>query len=873
MDTDPDADPNNPRTFDSNTADFRGEAKTIRIGENLHVCVVLVTPTGGNSFLPGEIYSYNLTFTKSDGKVEDLKSLKLLKDSFQVDSSDPKSRPHLCLGYIPNRLPSFSTCPSDLDKLKIVHGSCHRIHRPVTSAVAWIDDIIKNSITDTSERPHQLFLTGDQIYADDVALNLLPLLNNVGNMLLGHDKSDMMEQLPTKYPNPIESEGATLRPADLYNFPAGLRQKLMGPQGETKFTSGDGHDHLLTFGEFCAMYLFSWCNAVWPARPPTKDKMPVFGGQEKRDNETDDLPGHIEYTQAVFVRPKIIVREDNTTISPPDIWKIYTGLDELTQEKLRAFLEDENPEGLVQKSKKSFEENMKPKEELGGKNMFEEFYDSLPKIRRVLANVPTYMIFDDHEVTDDWYLNRTWIQRVHSAPLGRAVIRNGLTSYAIFQDLGNDPLKYKLENSAYSKLLTQISNLFPKDLKFPPDDDAAKEIERLLGMNDDVNSPPDPSIKWNYTVSGPKHMVVVLDVRTRRDFSSAGRDSPPALLSYGKAHTALEQQIPSGPLPSGMEVLIVVSSLTVIGPPLIETIFQPLALRLQDALFLKEEDFEPGYDPDLEAWPFNPPGLEELLKRLEPYRRVVVLSGDVHYAYSAHMSYWKKDDKDSFPARIIQFTSSGTKNVWPDSVRPYIKSISIAQRLIKAKKSIELLGWHKQPNNLSEILIIPPNSSIAPSLLSRTRSFPVLIPTDGWPHGTSTYDVEDGMHTKPDWSWRYEVISDERPDDKILEVVRPQKLDTDVNLANAFSSYSTIARRHSDMLEKFSYGRTLLFESNIGIIKFENIDGALEVRQELFSLHPKGIPEHLAQPYTIHKAILHTSSGFGSTRPKIGDNT
>ena len=55
------------------------------------------------------------------------------------------------------------------------------------------------------------------------------------------------------------------------------------------------------------------------------------------------------------------------------------------------------------------------------------------------------MIFDDHEITDDWYLNRTWIQRVLSAPLGRAVIRNALTSYVIFQDLGNDPLKYKLE--------------------------------------------------------------------------------------------------------------------------------------------------------------------------------------------------------------------------------------------------------------------------------------------------------------------------------------------------------------------------------------------------------------------------------------------
>ena len=260
----------------------------------------------------------------------------------------------------------------DLDKLKIVHGSCHRIHRPVPSALAWIDETIMNSLTDTSERPHQLFLTGDQIYADDVALNLLPLLNNVGNMLLGHNKSDKKEQLPTKHPNPLDSEGISLRPADLYNFPAGLRQKLMGAKRETKFTSDDGDNHLLTFGEFCAMYLFSWCNAVWPARP-TRDKMPVFGGQEKED-ENDDLPGHVEYSQGVFVRPK----------SPPDIWKIYTGLDELTQGKLIGFLEDENRK-LIQKSKRSFEKKMEPKEEFEGKNIFEEFYDSLPKIRRVLV--------------------------------------------------------------------------------------------------------------------------------------------------------------------------------------------------------------------------------------------------------------------------------------------------------------------------------------------------------------------------------------------------------------------------------------------------------------------------------------------------------
>ena len=36
----------------------------------------------------------------------------------------------------------------------------------------------------------------------------------------------------------------------------------------------------------------------------------------------------------------------------------------------------------------------------------EKFAETLPKVRRLLANIPVYMIFDDHEVTDDWNLNR-----------------------------------------------------------------------------------------------------------------------------------------------------------------------------------------------------------------------------------------------------------------------------------------------------------------------------------------------------------------------------------------------------------------------------------------------------------------------------------
>ena len=75
----------------------------------------------------------------------------------------------------------------------------------------------------------------------------------------------------------------------------------------------------------------------------------------------------------------------------------------------------------------------------------------------------------------------------------------------------------------------------------------------------------------------------------------------------------------------------------------------------------------PGTNPDAaEAWANDPVALEALLKRLAPYRRIVVLSGDVHYANSGDASYWRKDDAQ--PARFAQFTSSGVKNVWPHPV-------------------------------------------------------------------------------------------------------------------------------------------------------------------------------------------------------------
>ena len=69
--------------------------------------------------------------------------------------------------------------------------------------------------------------------------------------------------------------------------------------------------------------------------------------------------------------------------------------------------------------------------------------DGVPRARRLLANIPSFMIFDDHEVTDDWNITPRWAKQTRANALGRAVIRNALVACTVFQSWGNDPRAYR----------------------------------------------------------------------------------------------------------------------------------------------------------------------------------------------------------------------------------------------------------------------------------------------------------------------------------------------------------------------------------------------------------------------------------------------
>ncbi|MCP5093225.1 MAG: hypothetical protein GY949_20120 [Gammaproteobacteria bacterium] len=846
---------------------------TMRVGDHLHIAVVQAkTPS---PLLPGRLYSYNLSFGDFESEVfeaaDDLKSQVLLRDGVI------KGAEHLALGYSQNFLPAFATCPTEITDLNVVHGSCRRINISKEDGLAWLDDLIHDNRADGLKRPHQLMMSGDQIYADDVALPMLPQLIERGRELLGPNEFLPMRNAP---------DTVVYHHADKAHLPAGMRHRLLDT--ESRFTTKDNHSHLISFGEYCAMYLFVWSNVLWDmgalqdfddiveefaALPELPDNwLSIF---KKREQDSDKVVPEAIMEPALRLlfssevdreeRLKILKDEmrgdkdfrknggvlegkpgdargfDMQTLSSeklanlPDAERerfaeIYEHADTLDEDGLKQFciLLSNLSEAYGGLFKKVFSEDVR-------KRQIERFHATLPKVRRALANVSTYMIFDDHEVTDDWNLNPMWRDRVLTTPLGRTIIRNGLVSYALFQGWGNDPDLFSEPD--YSELLTKAGDIAPAgEPQSPPaeDADSLKRLDQLLGLNGG-----DPPIKWHFSVDGARHRVIALDNRTRRSFVT--RVGPPGNVGL----EAMKEQVPLGPLPAGLEVLIVIAPLPVIGPSLFDDLIAPLAYRAFDLFAQTDIEGMPGTNPDaIEAWVFDPNAFEALLKRLETYRRVVLLSGDVHYGASQQMSYWNKDDEE--PARFAQFTSSGFRNVMPSYIQTLNQSFAILQRMARAPIDAERLAWDQ---DVPDTLIVPQGGNVPPTLRPKLAFSPVLIPTHGWPDGTD-------IARPTDWRWRMKVVVDERAEEERPEPSRLVPLSGELG-PDFDAGYGEIAARHASQLEKANHTRQIIFNNNLGVVSFAGEGRTLTAIHELYSVDLEAADPRLPEVYARHEVPLN----------------
>ena len=185
----------------SGTAPSPGPAATTPIGKNLHIVAATVRST--TALVPGQIYCYDATLVTTDASPSTQTLAQAVTPPVTPPGQPPPAKP---LAYDPHDFPSFALPPSDLNYLRLVHGSCRKPHggplpkdqTPTPDQLATLDGLIAAAANNAMQRPHQLLLTGDQIYADDVDDELLVSLTDAATVLLAWSGSGEILPCPIR---------------------------------------------------------------------------------------------------------------------------------------------------------------------------------------------------------------------------------------------------------------------------------------------------------------------------------------------------------------------------------------------------------------------------------------------------------------------------------------------------------------------------------------------------------------------------------------------------------------------------------------------------------------------------------------------------
>ena len=538
------------------------------------------------------------------------------------------------------------------------------------------------------------------------------------------------------------------------------------------------------------------------------------------------------------------------------------------------------------------------------------------------------MVFDDHDVTDDWNLGRAWRDRVFTSPLGRRIVMNALVAYVVFQDWGNDPVRYHDAQGPYRDLLDQAFEYQPRTVlplasATNPELLAEKKLAEHFGFNQPDPEKPAPKVKWHFTIDGPRHRVVALDTRTRRSFRS--RYLPPGLLSA----KALEEQLPSPsekPLPAGVDILIVVSQTPPVLPSLAARVIIPLKTRIEEFKHHEQWRRLTGLEPDNEIWPGDDVTYEALLKRLAEYRKVVLLSGEVHYGGAGELSYWERglkrltldaslepdlntDRKPPIASQRLraafQDAGFGLSDITCVQVRKgndeWIVADVRTKQMFLVRKEKDGLNVYQEDeparmaqfvssglkNIKGDIFLLGrligfafPMSDLTPAerlIWKDNTPAPVKAPEGGRFHpsvrdrlGSEPVLLPSGnwppgttLVSRPDFSWRADAVRDDRPDGERPEFTRPAPLPT-FDPTDVGDSYAKIAASHAGLVSKFRFARGVMFQSNFGLVRFELDDEErLVACQDLYT-HPPG--KHEGVPVNTYRVPLEV---FGLERPKL----
>jgi hypothetical protein len=274
-----------------------------------------------------------------------------------------------------------------------------------------------------------------------------------------------------------------------------------------------------------------------------------------------------------------------------------------------------------------------------------------PPIRWLLSTVPSAMIFDDHDVIDDWNTSLAWVEEMRRQDWWNRRVVGGFMTYVLYQHWGNLAPDALEADEVYQRVVD------------------AGDGGKILGEYAYRSDREIDGVRWSYCRDIGTTRIVMIDSRAGRVLTPGDR----SMVDAGEWEWITEHAT------GDFDHLLIGTSLPMFLAPglhyleawneaVCDGAWGRFAARLGEKL---------RQGADLEHWPafrksFNLMCglLREVAagRRGEPPKSIVVLSGDVHHAYLAEVAF-----PESVRSRVWQATCSPFRNPLSTNERRGVK--------------------------------------------------------------------------------------------------------------------------------------------------------------------------------------------------------
>lgn len=828
--------------------------------------VLNITANVGSALTPGTTYAYNLFFNQGS-TLENLNSMDVLvKGSAGTGSITYDASPVINTVDFNCKLPTFVIPPPGIDDLWILHGSCRKPHGQGFDAMDGVSEIIESAIESATPniRPQMLCLTGDQIYADDVADSMLHMIirylegtfftsittDEISDYTLNYLKttfaSDIEKDLKKKYGKKYMPPGFTVAGMSTTDLLApGQRRPLITKicnffsyENEHKDVADPCKSHLVRFKEFVLMYIMVWSDVLWPTALP----------------QWDDF--------------KYLYQSSGNSLIPK---KISSSVKQKTQAPIVGSTHDKTI--VVDADSKYFEGFTNENTRL------ERFRDVLPQVRKALAHISTYMILDDHEITDDLFFNINWYNTMDvsiggNLQYGKKLLTNGLLAYTLMQGWGNTPDRFA--SGVGATLLSEIPG-YPATTyasihsKLYPGSQTGITIPNTSFSSFSETYTNSTQVNFDFVLTHNTWNYELLFLDTRRERASilgTGKLRPPAVLSYN----AIRKQINNtGIVKKDLSIVVNASPflenkvmtkgrMTAKGIP--DIIAENDELTVDQEEWLNEEKPITYYDF---LYQILGRGKTNTGGQLE--HRVLILGGDVHYSFTKSLElkvYSPFLDHTTMPynskLKMVSLCASSFKNqvddtisgtrvahgdVWPKSY-PFLSPTAPSHNDFENEY---IFGWNTTNETKQDYVMQYSNLT---NKKTRTLStIPAVV--DITPFYT-TGGLYSSILTTPSKDFEGEL--------KIHESARANVSQTITPGATGLSKRSEVMLLHKKyaLQDDMTKGRTRVGKNNFGEILFNWQSGTKKVFHNLWWRDNSWDDIHSStmniKPLTNHKPVI-----------------